>query len=402
MAGFVTNTPRNAQLNLEVLSLARRHGADDATLATLEARLNALENPGANKQASIPASGIDNLLINGDQEHSVLSYTGAGANNEDYNWYRGVNLATPVKNAGTNPLWDSGDGWLEWVTTTNSDDLSYNFNKRLIRPGQTLFLMFNARLKDGLSGAGMSLEAGIWDKTTGIDNWITASLSGGAGSADISVAKVGPGAATTNYTYVLVAQTDQNEVIVSLPKTVLGAASLTTTDYNQISWTITGGILTYRIYRTGPNPGLIGIVSSGTSTFNDTGVLLQANAPIPAPAAVQAKTTISNFGNGLSANWQTVRLTIRVPRNYNFSLTAANGQWLRIGLRGTSVNAIQMDRIGLSLSPGVWAPSPQDRQSVGDVVITPTGDGQQGGVGVDHGHTGGWWDFAKLFESQQT
>jgi len=31
-------------------------------------------------------------------------------------------------------------------------------------------------------------------------------------------------------------------------------------------------------------------------------------------------------------------------------------------------------------------------------VITPTNDGEQGGVGTDFGHTGGWWDFAKLLE----
>jgi len=401
MAGFITKTPRNAQVNLEILSLAKSNGLSDAQLAAIETRLALLENPSANNQAPTPSTGIDNLFVNSDHEHSVLSFTGSGANDEDYKWFRGVNLATPVKNAGTNPLWDSADGWLEWNITSDSDDLSYNFSKRLIRPGQNLYLMFNARLKDGLSGAGMSLEAGIWDKTSGIDNWIAASLSGGAGSADIAVTKVGPGAAATNYTYVVVAQTDRNEVIVSLPKTVLGAAALNTTDYNQISWTITGGVLRYQIYRTGPNPGLIGIVSSGAASFNDTGVLLQANAPIPAPAAVQAKTTISNFGNGLSANWQTVRLTIRVPRNYNFSLTAANGQWFRMGLRGTSTNSIQIDRMGLSLTPGVWSPSPEDRQSAGDVVITPTGDGEQAGIGVDFGHTGGWWDFSKLAEAIQ-
>ena len=399
MTTFITGSNRNYKANLELLSQARKNGIDPATLAQLEIRLANLENPAAN-QAPAPATGIDNLFVNSDHDHSVLSFTGAGANDEDYNWYRGVNLATPVKTAATNPLWVSAEGWLEWAISSDGDDLSYNFSKRLIRPGQSLFLMFNARLKDGLSGAGMSLEAGIWDKTAGIDTWIGASLSGGSGSADIMVTKVGPGAAATNYTYVVVAQTDRNEVIVSLPKTVMGAAALDAVDYNQISWTLTGGILTYRIYRTGPNPGLIGIVNSGSTSFNDTGVLLQANAPIPAPAAVQAKTTLTNFGLGLSANWQTVRLTIRVPRNYNFSLTDADGQWFRMGLRGTSLNSIQIDRMGLSLTPGVWSPSPEDRQSAGDVVIAPTGDGEQAGVGVDFEHTGSWWDFSKLAQTE--
>lgn len=400
MAGFVTKSPRNTQVNLELLSLARKNGVDPATLAAIETRLADLENPGA-RTTPTPATGIDNLFVNSDHDHSVLSYTGAGANDEDYRWFRGVNAATPVKTAATNPLWNRDEGWLDWNITTDADDLSYNFSKRLIRPGQSLYLMFNARLKDGLSGAGLTLEAGIWDATGGIANWIGASVSGGAGSATINAVKVGPGAAATNYTYVVVAQTDRNEIVVSLPKTVLGAAALTTTDYNQISWTLTGGVLTYRIYRTGPNPGLIGIVSSGSTTFNDVGVLVQANAPIPVPAATLAKTTIPNFGNGLTSAWKTIRLTIRIPRNYNFSLTGSDKQWFRMGLRGTSVNSIQIDRMGLSLTPGVWSPSPEDRQSASDVVIAPTGDGEQAGVGVDFDHTGGWWDFSKLAGSEQ-
>lgn len=400
MGGWVGKAQRNYAANLEVLSLAAKNGADAATLAALKVRLANLENPSANA-APTPATGIDNLFVNSDHDHSVLSYTGAGANDEDYRWFRGVDPATPVKTAATNPLWNRDEGWLDWNVTTDADDLSYNFDKRLIRPGQSLYLMFNARLKDGLSGAGLTLDAGIWDKTAGIDNWIGASLSGGAGSATIMATKVGPGAAATNYTYVVVAQTDRNEVVVSLPVTVMGAAALDTTDYNQISWTLTGGVLTYRIYRTGPNPGLIGIVSSGSTTFNDVGVLIQANAPIPAPAATLAKTTITNFGLGLSAAWKTIRLTIRIPRNYNFSLTGSDKQWFRMHLSGTSVNSIQIDRMGLSLTPGVWSPSPEDRQSAGDVVITPTGDGEQGGVGVDFEHTGGWWDFSKLVNPEQ-
>ena len=386
----------------ELLARAKSLGVDDASLALLNARLQVLE--AGNRQLSVvPPTGIDNLLINSDLDHSKLSFTGAGANDEAFNWYRGCDTAMPVKSAGTNPLWDTDDGWFDWTTTTATDDLSYNFSKRLIRPGQSLFLMFNARLKDGLSGAGMQLEAGIWDKTAGIDNWVGASLSGGAGSSTISIVKIGPGAAVTNYTYVVVASTDRNEVVVSLPSTVLGAAALNATDYNQISWVLTGGVREYRIYRTGPNPGLVGIVRGGGTSFNDQGILLQANAPIPAPSAVQAKTTIPNFGNGLSANWQTVRLVIRVPRNYNFSLTGSDKQWLRIGLRGTSANAVQVDRFGLALTAGMWAPSPQDRNAVSDVIIQPSGDGEQSGVGVSTDQIYGYFaeSYQKIAEARQ-
>lgn len=400
-SGFVGQRHSYLKRELEILSLAQGKGVDDSVLARLEAEIRQLKTTGRQSSLpTVPATGIDNLLINSDFDHSVLSYTGAGANDECYQWFRGCDAATPVKSAATNPLWDTGDGWIEWTVTTSADDLSYNFDKRLIRPGQTLYLMFNARIKEGLSGAGLQLEAGIWDKTVGIDNWISASLSGGAGVNTVSVAKVGPGAAATNYTYVVVANTDRNEVIISLPASVVGAAALNSTDYNQVSWTLTGGVLDYRIYRTGPNPGLIGIVASGATTFNDTGVLLQANAPIPATPASQAKTTLATFGNGLSANWQTVRLGIRVPRNYNFSLTGSNKQWLRVGLRGTSTNPIEVDRFGLSLSPGVWSPSPQDRLAQSDVIITPVGDGQQGDAGTLPDPNTGYW-FLDYIRDQQ-
>lgn len=401
MGVYATKSKANEGINLELLSQAANKGVSADILATMEARLARLENPAAVTKPPIPATGIDNLFINSDHDHSVLSFTGAGANDEDYKWFRGCDNTMPVKSSATNPLWNTVDGWIEWTISTVDEDLSYNFDKRLLRPGQTYYLQLNARIKDGLSAAGMELEAGFWDKTGGIDNWISASLSGGAGSSTISVTKVGPGAAATNYTYVVVANTDRKEIIVSLPATIMGAAALNTTDYNQISWIPAGGVLSYRIYRTGPNPGLIGIVSSGSTSFNDTGGLLEANAPIPNPVASQARTKISLVTAGLSTNWVTIRLSIYIPRNYNFSLTGSDKQWFRMGLRGSSANTLLVDRMGLSLTPGVWSPSPQDRLSDGDTVIEPTGDGEQGDIGVGIGHTGGWWDFAKLQEQIQ-
>ncbi len=395
MSGPIGNRLGYLKRELEAIALASKSGVDAQTLASLKARVDALD--GTQRQLpTLPPTGIDNWLVNADFDHSVLSYTGAGANDEAYKWFRGVNPANPVKTAATNPLWNVAEGWLDWSVTTDADDLSYAFGKRLVRPGQSLFLMFNARTKDGAPGSGIGLEAGIWDATAGIDNWVAASLSGGPGIATITVIKVGPAAATTNYTYALVAQTDRNETIVSSPVTVLGAAALNSTDYNQLNWTLTSGILSYRIYRVSPNPGLVGIVESGATSFNDTGVLMQANAPIPAPTVAQARILVNEFGLRLTPVWQTVRATIRVPRNYNFSLTGSDKQWLRIGLRGTSSSVVQVDRFGLSLSAGLWAPSPEDRLAVSDTIITPTGDGEQSGVGVDYSGQGyGFWDLGR-------
>lgn len=358
--------------DFEVLALARKSGANGRELARVQRRLREVED--SNRSVVTPPAGIDNLLKGSDFDHSVLSFTGAGSGTNVHPWFRGVNAANPISTAATNPLWILSDGWLEWTVTTSADDLSYRFDKRLIRPGQALYLMFNARLKDaGVSGMGIQLEAGIWDATA--NNWVSATVTGGPGLSTITVTKVGPGAAATTYTYVVMAITDENEVIVSAPQSVLGAAALNSTDFNQIAWALTGGVIEYRIFRTTPNPGLIAIVAGGASFFNDQGAaLLAPNAPIPQPSGSQARIFINSFGLQLSTKWQTVRAAFRVPRNYNFSLTAANGQWLRVGLRGSSASIIQVDRVGLSLSPGAWQPSMEDRLAAGDVPITPTGD----------------------------
>lgn len=367
--------------DFSVLALARKAGANGQQLARVERRLREIE--GANRTVATPPAGIDNLLKGSDFDHSVLSYTGAGSNTNVHPWFRGVTVASPISTAATNPQWVLAGGWLDWAVTSSGDDLSYRFDKRLVRPGQTLYLMLNTRLRDaGVSGAGIQLEAGIWDATGGINNWVGASVAGPAGQATITVTKVGPGAAATTYTYVVVAFTDENEVIVSAPQSVLGAAVLNATDYNQVAWALTGGVLEYRIFRTTPNPGLIGVVAGGASIFNDQGAaLLIPNAPIPQSSNSQARVFINNFGLQLSTQWQTVRAAFRVPRNYNFSLTAANGQWLRIGLRGSSSAVVQVDRVGLSLSPGAWQPSFEDRLASADVPITPAGDTGQTDIG---------------------
>jgi hypothetical protein len=361
--------------DFEVLAMARKVGAKARDLARINRRLREVED--ANRTVVTPPAGINNLLIGSDFDHSIFTFNGSGSHTDLINWFRGVNPALPVGTAASNPAWRMETDLLDWVLGGDFNDLSYRFSKRLIRPGQTLYLMFNARLRDaGVSGAGLLMEAGIWDTTGGINNWVSASVAGPFGQATITVTKIGPGAAATNYTYVVVAFTDENEVIVSAPQSVLGAAALNSTDFNQVRWALTGGVLEYRIFRTTPNPGLIGVVGGGASIFNDQGTaLLIPNAPIPQPSGSQARVFINNFGLQLTTRWQTVRAAFRVPRNYNFSQTAPpNNQWLRMGLRGSSSAVIQVDRVGLSLSPGAWQPSVQDRMAVNDVEITTSGD----------------------------
>lgn len=365
--------PRRADMD----ALAIDNGGPSAQdFSLLLERVAELEDD-LRKQVRTPTSSIDNLLRGSDFDHSLLSYTGAGANDEVFGWFRGADTTRPIRDAGTDPLWDKANGWLEWSSNNAADDLSYHFPQRLIRPGRILHLMFNARLKAAAGAQGVKLTAGIWDESGGIQNWVEDSIVGSASSLAPVVTKVGPGAATTNYQYRVVAQTDEPSVIVSTAGSVTGAATLDATDYNNIAWSAVPGVTRYRVYRVTPNAGLISDITGGATSFNDQGVTLQAGAQPPEPAPARATIDKNDFGASLGLTWKTFRAVIRVPRAYDFSRTGSDKQWLRLRLSGAAPPVILFDRAGLSVAPGLWAPAPDDRAAAGDVVISPIGDGGQ-------------------------
>lgn len=370
------------RLAVDSLLLRDGGGAEPQTLTDLLARIEELER--ASAQMAEPVSGIDNLLEVSDFDHSVLSYTGAGSNTDLYRWCRGANAANAI-NAGTSPKWEKADGWLTLSSTSAANDLCYPFLTRVIRPGQVLHLLFNARLKAPARANGVSLEVGFWDETAGFQNWIADSLVGSAGSAAPIVTKIGPGAATTTYTYRVVAYTDAGGTVVSAAGTIVGAAALTVTDYNRIEWAEVAGATAYHVFRTVPagSAGLVEIITTGATSYNDIGPTRAPGTAVPLSNPARALRTISDFGARLRTDWQPFRVAIRIPRAYNLSATGADKQFFRLGLRGAlTPPEIEVDRIGLSLTPGAWAPAREDR-AAGDTVITPVGDGGQWTVGVD-------------------
>lgn len=363
---------------LEILGRTGNTAALKRIVEDLVQRIYNLENGvtgSIGSSSSMVQAAIDNLLKNTDFDNSVLSFTGAGSATDLAFWVRGVTAASTITDA-TNPKWNKVQGYLECSSVSAANDLSYNFATRIIRPGNTLFLQFLARLKDVGNASGLELTAGIWDKTTGIDDWISGSLAGDSGSTAPLVAKVGPAAATTNYGYKVVGYADGGYVLVSEEGTVVGAGALSSTNYNQITWTAVAGVTQYRIYRTtGPVLGLIAIIESGGASFNDQGVTITVSAPVPAANAPQAKTIVTNFGANLSTEWRLFKTEIKVPRGYNLSQTQSDGQWLRLGFSGLgSMPEVLIDRIGLSFGQGTWSASKDDRTTVQDIVITPVGD----------------------------
>lgn len=365
--------------------------------SALELQVQQLQAQVAQTTAATQAAAtIDNLLRNSDFAYSTLSYAGTGAATDLFGWVKGANAVNAISNASTGVRWDNVDGWLELSGNADADDLSYNFAKRAILPGQTLHLIFNAKLKTAADVRGLKIEYGIWDGSPGIEDWVSGSLVGSEASNAPVVSVVGA-TGTTTYKYRVVAVLSDNATLVSDEASVTtGAATLTTANYNQIAWVGVAGAVQYRVYRTdGPTTGLIADVRSGSTSFKDQGTLLQAGAQPPTAVPPQARRTASNLEVALTTEWATFALALSIPGSYALRQTQTGQQWLRLGLRGTTVPTVLLDRIGLSLSTANWAPALEDRQATGDIDITPSGDNGQGGIrDIYNNYGSGYGDYS--------
>ncbi|MBT9175673.1 MAG: hypothetical protein DDT22_01357 [candidate division WS2 bacterium] len=95
---------------------------------------------------------------------------------------------------------------------------------------------------------------------------------------------------TTVWGYRVTARSAVGETLASVEgRTTTGNATLTTTNFNRITWSVVPGAIDYRIYRTtaGGTPATTGLIgTTTTTTFDDTGL-----------AATIAVPTVDNSGN---------------------------------------------------------------------------------------------------------
>ncbi len=377
-----TGTRGPNKVDRELLSYSNGANISDAEYNELLARLDSLErttNDLVVTQSSI--NSIDNLLWNSDFSFSTNGWTGAGSATELYKWYFGANTANVITTA-TDPLWDNVYGSVVIDDITAAKDLSFNFDKRIILPGFTYYFTFIAKKQTAGDTASTKLYLGLWDDAT--SDYMKGEIRGDSTHASPIVTPTG-GTGATTYKYVVVAITDTNNVIVSAETTIAnGVAVLDSSHYNNISWAVTSGILSYYVFRTSGTVALIANLPSGNSSYNDTGTDITSPATVPTAAAPKAYTEVTDFGMQLTTDWQLFRGVIKVPGGYNLNGTGATQQWLRLHLDNTApAVGIQIDRIGLSTLPGGWAASSKDVQATGDIGITPVGDGGSGGKGVD-------------------
>ena len=177
-------------------------------------------------------------------------------------------------------------------------------------------------------------------------------------------------------------------MVSSAATTTTGNATLNSTNYNAMAWASVPSVVRYDVYRTvGGTVGLIASIVSGATSWNDQGATLQAGAVVPPSTATQARSTWADIGSNLSASdWVSFRFQLDIPSAYALAQTQTGQQWLRIGFRNIpgGAPAILIDRVGLSLSAGEWAPASDDANATGDISITPTSDGGRGKPRIVH------------------
>lgn len=351
-------------------------GVSASQYAALVARMNSLEAQLSATQDTVKKqtenASVQNLLKNSDFERTNDAYQGSGGADLAF-WFRGVDVAQPI-NATTVPKWEQTQGWIELSTVADADDVSYNFVQRTIKPGITYYLQFLAKLRDGVASSGFNFQAGLWSKTT--NNWLSASLVSNTGGAP-TVQKIGPAAAATTYGYKVVALFDGGAVVTSAEGTVVGAAALSATNLNRVSWLSVANSTGYRVYRTlgGATLGLIAEINSGGTSFDDVGVTLQAGVAPPASNPPTAKIVAGNWTGQLTSDWKTFRFVLSVPAGYNLGAEGAADQWLRFGMKGSgTAPAVLVDRVYLATTPGAWAQNPADLTAVADIVSNPYGN----------------------------
>jgi hypothetical protein len=126
------------------------------------------------------------------------------------------------------------------------------------------------------------------------------------------------------YTYRVAALTGRGETLPSSSaSTAFGAATLTSTNYNQISWTPVVGALSYEIYRYSTVSTTFELIGNTTAwTFNDTG--LTANITVHP----QVVSTASNTPNDWNLNGQPEGFAVLARgRNQHLIAWRKNNVW---------------------------------------------------------------------------
>jgi hypothetical protein len=265
-------------------------------------------------------------------------------------------------NEGANsdiPRWNRVDGWAEIGSVgATLYDLACPLPENFVRPGLgKLHVQFIAsRRTTNALPAGVQAYAGIWDNTAGQRKWI----EGDAFALTHSV--VGATGATTRE-FKVIGLSDYGAQIESNVVTVNNSpAALTPANYVRLNMSGAPGFIQFDIYeKVGGTVFLIGqIFNSIDVAFNHTGAHLRTEgASFPTVTDTKAKAYAETDDFEITSGvWSVFDFTIPIPPTYNVNNTT-DRQWFRFGLKTSTADERQvlLDRLGVSLGFGDWAPS---------------------------------------------
>lgn len=234
--------------------------------------------------------------------------------------------------------WDLSKGYARLNGTTTLDT---PLPQNLANPGKTEYLVFlAARANQYISLADdCRLFGGIWDNTAGQRNWLTA-----ATAFTVTGSVVGTPAGTTSRKYKIYARTDKGYDYLSNELTLASAPNngsfVANSVYVSLSWDSLPGVISYDVYRlTGATYEFLYSITNGSTSYNDQNNVEATVAGYPTATDTYNRaynsTRVGELANlavdGVSSAWSTIELPIRIPSDYDQSVTTSN-QWVRLGL----------------------------------------------------------------------
>jgi hypothetical protein len=309
--------------------------------------------------------------------------------------YTGHSLYAANEGAdGDIPRWERPNGWPEiGAVGATQWDIACPLPENFVRPGRGRFYvqMQASRRTATALPAGVQVYAGFWDNTAGQRKWIE------GGTFTLTAARVGAAGATSRQ-FKIIGTSDYGSQIESNVVTVADSvASLSTSNYVRLGMSGAPGFIQFDIYElVGVAVSRIGqIFNSIDVSYNHYDIAPKVNVGGSFPtvtltrARAYAETDEFDIADGV---WTVHDLSIPIPPTYDVSLTT-DKQWFRIGLKAATTDARQvlLDRIGVSLGFGDWAPSSRrpantlpstsmtgSNQGPAPPGGTPPGDGEGG------------------------
>lgn len=288
----------------------------------------------------------------------VMTTTGGAVTNTlAFNYTLKEDSHTHYSEAFSDWSWTSPSAGCGRFQGSNSIDAIIPGNN--IEPGYTFYGAFDIVKRNQYVTASSDerIWCGLYAEQDNVWDWIK-------GDFEITATVLGSPAGTTSRDYRILAKTDRGFTVLSSVLTVAGApndASFTAGARVFLQWknVLVYGVQTYEIYRlTGATYVLLQTITTGLTQTLDNNASEASAAGWPTGTfdnLVAYTATIPNIidelpysGDPLNPLWATIPFTLKVPQNYDMSLTDLSlGQWLRWGFSSITGN------LDLHLTDGV-------------------------------------------------